>query len=93
MNTAKKAALKESLADTCAGLVINLPMNWALLSLGLWMEMGAIELTIFMTSIFTIIACIRKYLIRLHFMSLNTDSDATIATEQYVEAMRRYNYR
>ena len=93
MNTAKKAALKESLADTMAGLVINLPMNYALLAFGLYLELGALALTLFMTSVFTIVALIRKYLIRLHFMSLNTDSDATIATEQYAEAMKRFSYR
>ena len=93
MNTAKKAALKESITDTAMGLAINLPMNWILLSLGLWMEMGALALTLFMTSIFTIIAVVRKFFIRLHFMSRNTDSDATIAMEQYEEAMRRYSYR
>jgi len=93
MNTAKKAALKESITDTAAGLVINLPMNYALLAFGLYLELGALALTIFMTGVFTIIAVIRKYLIRLHFMSRNTDSDATLATEQYAEAMRRYSYR
>ena len=93
MNTAKKAALKESLADTMAGLVINLPLNYALLAFGLYLELDALALTLFMTSVFTIIAVIRKYLIRLHFISRNTDSDASLATEQYAEAMRRYSYR
>ena len=93
MNTAKKAALKESLADTMAGLVINLPMNYALLAFGLYLELGALALTLFMTGVFTIIAVIRKYLIRLHFMSRNTDSDSTVAMAQYEEAMKRFQYR
>ena len=92
MNTAKKAALKESLADTMAGLVINLPANYLLLAIGLHFNMGALALTIFMTSVFTIIAVVRKYYIRLHFLSRNTDSDSTVAMEQYEEAMRKFSY-
>ena len=93
MNTAKKAALKESITDTAAGLIINLPANYALLAFGLYLEMGALALTLFMTSVFTVIAVIRKYYIRLHFMSRNTDSDSTLAMEQYEEAMKRFSYR
>ena len=93
MNKQKKNAIRESITDTAAGLVINLPMNYVLLAFGLYLEMGAIALTIFMTGVFTIIAVIRKYLIRLHFMSRNTDSDSTVAMEQYEEAMRKFQYR
>ena len=93
MNTAKKNAIKESIADTAAGLVINLPMNYALLAFGLYLELGALALTLFMTGVFTLIAVIRKYLIRLHFMSRNTDSDSTVAMEQYEKAMKKFSYR
>ena len=93
MNTQKIAALKESVVDTGAGLLINLPMNYALLALGLYWGMDALMLTLFMTGVFTVIAVIRKYLIRLHFMSRNTDSDSTIAIEQYEKAMRKFQYR
>ena len=92
MNTAKKAALKESITDTGLGMFINLPANYLLLAIGLHFNMGALALTIFMTSVFTVIAVIRKYYIRLHFIALNTDSDSTLATEQYAEAMKRYHH-
>ena len=93
MNTAKKAALKESITDTGLGMFINLPANYLLLAIGLHFNMGALALTIFMTSVFTVIAVIRKYYIRLHFISRNTDSDSTLAMEQYEEAMKRFQYR
>jgi hypothetical protein len=92
MNTEKKAALKESVTDTFAGLIINLPMNYALLAFGLYLELGALALTLFMTGVFTIIAVVRKYYIRLHFMSRNTDSDSTLHMEQYESAMKRFSY-
>ena len=90
----KLAALKESVADTMAGLVINLPMNYALLALGLYLEMGALELTLFMTAVFTVIAIVRKYYIRLHFISREEKLPPDFKTqEQYTEAMRKYQYR
>ena len=91
----KLAALKESVADTMAGLVINLPMNYGLLALGLYLEMGALELTLFMTAVFTVIAIIRKYYIRLHFISREEKTlPPDIHTqEQYTEAMKKYSYR
>ena len=90
----KLAALKESVADTMAGLVINLPMNYALLALGLYLEMGALELTLFMTAVFTVIAIVRKYYIRLHFISREEKLPPDIHTQkQYTEAMRKYQYR
>ena len=94
MNKHKLAALKESAVDTTAGLVINLPMNYVLLAFGLYLEMGALELTVFMTSIFTVIAVIRKYIIRLHFISKEDKSTTSTHTpDQYAEAMKRYSYR
>ena len=93
MSKHKIAAFKESVADTAVGAIINLPMNFILLAIGLHWGLDALWLSIFMTGVFTIIAVIRKYLIRLHFMSRNTDSDASLATEQYEEAMRKFQYR
>lgn len=60
-------ALKESVTDTGIGLLINVPINYILLSVVEAYTIGAVVGTILMTAVFTIFAILRKTYIRLHF--------------------------
>jgi O-antigen/teichoic acid export membrane protein len=62
-----RKAIKESAVDTSIAAVINIPLNFALISTAFYLEFTAFQTTIFVTTIFTIIALIRKTYIRLHF--------------------------
>lgn len=62
-----KIALKESFLDTLVGTLINVPINYVLLELVFKWEWDAITATIFMTSVFTVIALIRKVWVRRVF--------------------------
>lgn len=65
-------ALKESFSDTVLGTFINFPVNFILIAFCLKMEMGALSMTVFMTSILFILAVCRKYYIRIYFEKRNT---------------------
>jgi O-antigen/teichoic acid export membrane protein len=60
-------AVKESVADTSIAMIINIPLNFALISLAFYYELSALETSLLVTTIFTIMALIRKTYIRLHF--------------------------
>lgn len=62
-----KLALKEAISDTVIGTVINFPLNM----LAMWIIFKA-QLTVFQSSvllwaIFTSIAVVRKYTLRIYF--------------------------
>jgi len=63
----KKQALKEAVADTMIAAAINIPLNYTLIATAYSLELSAIESTIMFTSVFTVLAIIRKFYIRLHF--------------------------
>jgi len=73
MSEHKKNAFRESVVDTGIGMSINLPLNWIMLTLGLYYELEALVLSILMTLVFTIFAVSRKYFVRLYYN--NKDSD------------------
>lgn len=60
-------AFKEACADTAIGSIINIPLNFVMISLAFYWGLSAAETTAFMTVVFTIIALSRKTYIRLHF--------------------------
>ena len=66
-------AFRESFSDTIIGTFINFPLNYVMVVFCLWMEMGALLMTVFMTSILFILAVARKYFVRLHFAKRETD--------------------
>jgi len=69
-----KQALKESLSDTVLGTMVNFPLNYVLIAFCLSVEMEALEMTIFMTSILFILAVGRKYYMRLYFAKKNKEN-------------------
>lgn len=66
-NIDKLRALKEAIADTAIGSVINVPINFLMISVAFYYEWTAFATTVLMTGVFTIIAITRKYYIRTHF--------------------------
>jgi O-antigen/teichoic acid export membrane protein len=62
-----KAALKESVSDTILATPINLFLNFILISLSLWMELNATQMTFFITAVLFVVAIVRKYYVRIYF--------------------------
>jgi ABC-type protease/lipase transport system fused ATPase/permease subunit len=67
MKRSDKAAWKESLSDTAIGTAVNFPLNMMILTVTF-----ALEFTVFWTAfvswfIFTIVAILRKFLVRKYF--------------------------
>ena len=67
----KLGALKEALADTGVGAAINVPINFFAVWLAFNFEWGPLLTSIFLTIIFTVIAIIRKVIIRIGFLKLS----------------------
>ena len=63
-----KEAIIESFNDTVLGTLINFPLNYLMVVFCLWMEMEALTMTIFMTSILFTLAVIRKYYVRVYYI-------------------------
>lgn len=68
-------ALKESFSDTIFGTAINFPLNYVMVAFCLSMEMGALQMTIFMTSCLFVLAIVRKYYVRVWFDKRNSYYD------------------
>jgi O-antigen/teichoic acid export membrane protein len=60
-------AFKESATDTAVAAIMNIPLNYCMVSIAFAMGLSAIQTTIMMTAVFTSMALIRKTYIRLHF--------------------------
>lgn len=60
-------ALKESFVDTALATPLNLVLNWIFLSLFLSWGWGAVAITVGMTSMFFVVAVVRKYYVRQYF--------------------------
>lgn len=65
--TTKLQAFKEAVADTSIGMLTNVPINFALVSMAFHFGWGATLTTIVMTATFTTLAIIRKMAVRMHF--------------------------
>lgn len=73
----KKQALREAVVDTTFALIINFPLNFLLLWIGTFLGINDNDsannllMTIFLTTVFTIVAIIRKYFMRQWFDKMN----------------------
>lgn len=68
-----KQALKESFSDTVLGTLVNFPLNYVLIAFCLSIEMTALTMTFFMTSILFILAVARKYYVRIYFEKVSNE--------------------
>lgn len=62
-----KQALTESISDTIVGILINFPLNVLLLYVASGMKLSVLQTSVFLSTVFTIFAVIRKYLLRVYF--------------------------
>lgn len=60
-------ALKESISDTIIATPLNLLINYVVLAILMEFGLGAVSISIIMTTIFFIIAIVRKYYVRTWF--------------------------
>ena len=63
----KNLALREAVIDTALAATINMPLNYLLVVIAFSLQLSALETTLFLTAVFTVLAIIRKYYVRLHF--------------------------
>jgi hypothetical protein len=70
-----KAAWTESIADTIVGSLINIPMNFVLIAIAFDLEFSVAETSILLSTVFTILAIIRKYKMRLFFAKKKLHSE------------------
>lgn len=60
-------SMREAILDTGIALLINTPLNFAFIAFAYHVEMSAFATSMWLTFIFTVLAIIRKYWIRLRF--------------------------
>ena len=62
-----KSAWKESVIDTSIGFVMNFPLNIIVLYICAALSLSVITTSIVLSATFTIIAVLRKYIVRVYF--------------------------
>lgn len=62
-----KAALKEAVSDTIIGTIINFPLNVIMMWVIFQSELTVMQSSILLWVVFTLIAIIRKYYIRVYY--------------------------
>jgi len=67
------AAVKESITDTVIAFAINVPLNFLLIAYAFEVGMNAFETSILLTVVMTVLAIIRKTMVRLSFARKNPD--------------------
>jgi hypothetical protein len=60
-------SIREALADTGIALIVNTPLNFGFIALAFHLELSAFQTSFYLTSMFTILAIIRKYWLRMRF--------------------------
>lgn len=73
--TTKLHAFKEAATDTFLGSLINVPLNFIMVSIAFHYEWTAAVTTVVMTTVFTCIALIRKMSIRMHFAKRHQENE------------------
>lgn len=62
-------ALREATLDTILAVIINTPLNFLVIAIAINYQWSATKTTTVLTVLFTIIAILRKTIIRLRFYS------------------------
>lgn len=69
-----KKAWTEAVSDTAVGTIINFPLNLLVLSFAFNLELSVFSTAVITWVVFTVIAIVRKYMIRLYFKKKSVDS-------------------
>ena len=75
MNFNNGGAWKEAFIDTALGASINIPLNTILLYVALWCEWSVITTSLVLSAVFTVIAIVRKYILRNYFETKKLHSE------------------
>jgi hypothetical protein len=59
--------MREAVVDTALALLINTPLNFAFIAFAFHVDMSALETSVWLTFIFTVLAVMRKYWLRMKF--------------------------
>jgi|TARA_R110000796_G_scaffold173902_2_gene290887 hypothetical protein len=62
-----RRALKESLSDVGVGIIISLPLSFGILNVCTYFELPNIAISSIQVAVFTVVAIIRKYCVRVIF--------------------------
>ena len=57
----------EAISDTALGTLINFPLNIVILTITFKLELSAFDTSIVLCVVFTILAIVRKYIVRTYF--------------------------
>ena len=68
MNKQNWLAWKEAITDTAIGTVINFPLNLLFLYVAFELELSVFKTAAMTWIVFTVVAIVRKYLVRKHFI-------------------------
>lgn len=71
MKLGDKKAWIESISDTAIGTLVNFPLNLILLSITFALEFSVFSTALATWVVFTLVAIIRKYLVRRYFAKRN----------------------
>lgn len=74
MSKDKINAFKEAVVDTLIGMAINAPINFLLVALAFQLDWSALSTSLLLTGTFTVLALIRKTVIRLYFKKRESES-------------------
>jgi hypothetical protein len=66
----KQSSWFEAIADTAIAICINLPLNMLMLWLCVAAQLGVFTTSVVMTGVFTIVAIVRKVIVRDFFKKL-----------------------
>jgi len=68
-------AMKESLSDVAVGIIIALPVSYIVLNVCKSLGVTLLTTSIIQTTVFTLIAIIRKYIVRITFKKGELDGN------------------
>ena len=62
-----KASMEEAVNDVGIGLVLSFPISYGLLRLCSYLEVSLVATSVIQVSVFTLVAVVRKYMVRVYY--------------------------
>tara|TARA_Y100001937_G_scaffold93612_1_gene126788 strand:+ start:51 stop:263 length:213 start_codon:yes stop_codon:yes gene_type:complete len=62
-----KDSMEEAVNDVGIGLVLSFPISYGLLKLCSYLEVSLVATSIIQVSVFTLVAVVRKYMVRVYY--------------------------
>lgn len=67
--TLDRSAMREAVSDVTIGFFMAFPIAFVVLSITTWLELSVSVTAGVQTLVFTVVALVRKYFVRVHFKS------------------------